>query len=205
MTEPLADLFLDANRSRKKCTICLQVKNSGQFTIRSNGRPHSWCRACAAKRKRERLNASEETRRAVYERNRDARRKRSEQYKARAREAGTRRYATPKGRAAVLFSGARARARKKNEPFLLTIERVESAITAGRCERTGIAFELIERFSATGRQSNPRSPSIDKIDSFKPYSNDNVQVVCSWYNKAKEQLSDAELYQFCKIVVQSVQ
>lgn len=52
----------------------------------------------------------------------------------------------------------------------------------GVCEVTGIPFEI--EFNG-GRVARPFTPSLDRIDPSKPYTEDNTQVVCWIYNRAK--------------------
>lgn len=43
--------------------------------------------------------------------------------------------------------------------------------------------------------------SIDRIEPGKDYTIDNVQLVCSHVNMMKSNLSEDELYEFCKAIV----
>lgn len=65
---------------------------------------------------------------------------------------------------------AKHRAKKRGLPFDLSAENIQARISSGFCEMTGIPFNL----------STPRSwdaPSLDRIDSTKGYTTDNVRVV----------------------------
>lgn len=101
---------------------------------------------------------------------------------------------TVEGRASTLFTGARQRAVIRGEPLLLTLEHVIEGIRRGRCPRTGMWFDLriVER-----HKQNPCAPSLDRINSQGPYSNENVQVVCWQYNAMKQALTPEELLFFC--------
>ncbi|WP_153065849.1 hypothetical protein [Xanthomonas campestris] len=197
-----ADHAQDLRRATvRRCSRCAVDKNHGQFTLLSSGKPHSWCRACCAEKKRlDRLDPAVRLRTAQA--NQRSRRRPSalehkQVYQARA-------YETSTGRARALHNSARQRARQRGQEFNLSLRRVLDGIESGKCERTGIAFEMKCGFVfETGRQANPRSPSIDRIDPFKPYSDDNVQIVCTWYNKAKEQLTDMEMLSFCESTVRA--
>lgn len=105
-------------------------------------------------------------------------------------------------RARTMLQNARARAKARHQPCTLTRVRIFSALKHGVCERTGIAFKVGKDES---RRQHPRAPSIDKLDRTKPYSDDNVQIVIWQYNVAKWQLTDLELLEFCRKVVQAAE
>lgn len=108
------------------------------------------------------------------------------------------RRATIPGRAANLLTGAKQRAGAKGEPFTLTLTHVVTGLERGVCPRTGFWFDL----TVGKRKQNPYAPSLDKINPTKPYSDDNVQVVCWQYNAMKQELSDEELLYFCKMITE---
>lgn len=95
-------------------------------------------------------------------------------------------YLTPEGRADKLVRAARSR---KKYPVTITASWVAEKIRRGRCEATGMEFDLSR---IDGRTRNPRAPSIDRIDPNGPYSPENVQVVLFAYNTAKGEMADAE-------------
>jgi len=108
---------------------------------------------------------------------------------------------TLKGRASVLLNGALARARKKNEEFKLTHSDVLNGISSGHCQKTLLKFDMSLRVGGKNRyQINPLSPSIDKINPLGIYEIKNVQYVCSWYNLAKGQMTEADMIDFCRRV-----
>lgn len=68
------------------------------------------------------------------------------------------------------------------ENFNLSVEFIEQKIEFGHCEVTGLPFVM----EATETKiPHPFTPSLDRIDSSKHYTEDNVQVVCWIYNRAK--------------------
>jgi hypothetical protein len=99
------------------------------------------------------------------------------------------------GRAVVLFNAAKARANNKGDPFLLTLDDVKAGIALGKCQKTGVDFELQPYGDST---QSPYAPSIDKIDPKGFYEPNNVQYVCFWYNGAKQQWSDELVLEMCK-------
>lgn len=73
-------------------------------------------------------------------------------------------------RGKALVTVAKYRAKVRGLEFNLRAENIQSRINLGVCELTGIPFDL----------KNPRSwnaPSLDRIDSGKGYTEDNVRVV----------------------------
>ena len=80
---------------------------------------------------------------------------------------------------------------------------IEEKILAGVCEVTGIEFDLHTKTSASVHAKNPWVPSLDRIDSQKPYLKDNVQVVVYMYNVCKAEFNHADVVQFCKAVASS--
>lgn len=91
---------------------------------------------------------------------------------------------TPEWRAKRLVNAARCRA---SGEFSITAEWVKERIERGVCEATDLPFDLGE---FPGSAKNPFAPSIDRIDSNKGYTTDNVQVVAWIYNLMKGQLPD---------------
>ena len=57
------------------------------------------------------------------------------------------------------------------------VARIQSKIDAGFCELTGVEFNTRDR-----RKFN--SPSIDRIDSSRGYTPDNIRIVCFAINAA---------------------
>lgn len=80
------------------------------------------------------------------------------------------------------LDGARERSRKRNMPCDLTKKDILDMVvrSGGRCELTGIWFNNKDGDSVR----NPWAPSIDRIDSKKPYSKDNCRLVCYAINTA---------------------
>ena len=71
-------------------------------------------------------------------------------------------------RGSALVSSARCRAREKNLPFDLDAEEIKAKINRGRCELTGIPFDLNGDWNA---------PSLDRIEPDQGYTKKNVRVV----------------------------
>ena len=107
---------------------------------------------------------------------------------------------TIKGRSSVLLNAAKKRALKSGEDFDLTLSDVITGISSGYCCKTLFPFDLSYQDRGKIYTINPFSPSIDKIDPKGIYTPKNVQYVCSWYNLAKGQMTEQQLFEFCRRV-----
>lgn len=141
------------------------------------------CHACNLKRKREvaaRAQATEAG--AAYNRTTTAAYRR-----------------TPLGRAGVLVFFAAKRAREAQRDFNLTRESIAERIAAGICEVTGLPFDMAP--GPNKHHANPWAPSLDRRDSSKGYTEDNVQVVVAAYNYAKSEWSADVLLRLARAIV----
>lgn len=105
----------------------------------------------------------------------------------------------PMAMAKILVGSLRARSRKKGwltnitpEDIVILFERQE-----GRCSRTGIKFTA-DHNSEAG--SGPFQPSVDRIDSTKPYTLDNVQLVVWMYNRMKGEHTTEEFAELLSMI-----
>ena len=86
------------------------------------------------------------------------------------------------GKASKLLSASKHRAKRKGVEHTLTLGWVKDHLSPMRCAVSGIPFTFhIE----ADRTRAPFSPSIDRIDSLRGYTQDNCQIVCLIYNVAK--------------------
>lgn len=97
--------------------------------------------------------------------------------------------------------GARDRSRRnKNIAFTITLEDIVTLWNKqnGKCAISGIemTYELQK-----GR--TPTNVSIDKIDRTKGYVPENIQLVCMACNQMKSDMSEEELYSFCKNIIKT--
>lgn len=108
---------------------------------------------------------------------------------------------TVPGRAALLCGAAKARAAKKGLPFDLTQDWVADRVGRGVCEATGMAF-VLKSDTGPGHNLNAHSPSIDRIDHAKGYTQDNCRVVVWIFNRARGAFSDAELIEMARAIAE---
>jgi hypothetical protein len=111
---------------------------------------------------------------------------------------GYKRRQEAKQRARTLVNSARYRAIKRKLPFDLTIDFVANAIEKGKCPITGIGFILD---APQGTRTHPWAPSIDRKDTAKGYTRDNIQIVCAIYNMAKNDYGHVELMRLASNLV----
>lgn len=101
------------------------------------------------------------------------------------------------GRANRLFLAAKHRAKISGLEFTITQSLLEVILYQGFCQKTGIPFDFS---SPNNSNFNPYAPSVDRKNPFLGYTVDNIQVVCNAYNIAKNQMTDEQFINFCKIV-----
>jgi hypothetical protein len=88
-----------------------------------------------------------------------------------------------------LVAASKKRARESGIPFSLDWRDVYLHIFTGTCQLTGLSFE--SRWAGPG--TNPYAPSIDRIDSRKGYTRDNVRLVLWAINRARGEWDDSVL------------
>lgn len=106
----------------------------------------------------------------------------------------------PRYRAGGLVANAKHRAKSLGLSFELTPEIVHVwFVEQGfRCKQTGIEFDLMN----VDPKRCLRSPSLDRIDSSIGYTISNTQLVCLFYNLAKNNSDDHELWSLMRQAVQ---
>jgi hypothetical protein len=88
----------------------------------------------------------------------------------------------PKSRSAFLFNSAKLRSKKFGGVVSITPEWIEEKILKGKCDLTGLPFDLTP---VENNHVNPYAPSLDRIDSKnRNYSIENTRVVLSAVNAA---------------------
>lgn len=148
-----------------------------------------------AKKRRQSLTPEQKAERLTRRRERNA----DPEYQRVARELYERKRCDPEHRATRMFIGSRRRAKKAGMPFALSKDWVEERLRRGRCERSGIEFDMAGELAIKLR--SPYAPSLDRIDSNKGYTPDNVQVVVWAYNSAKGTGTDADVLRLARAIV----
>jgi hypothetical protein len=85
------------------------------------------------------------------------------------------------------------RAEKANLEFALTVEDIIELCAASKCPLLGIPLRVAHESQGKGLQ--PNAPSIDRVDSTKGYTKDNVWVISHRANTIKNSATWQELYQ----------
>lgn len=91
------------------------------------------------------------------------------------------------------FMSARSSAKRRNHQFNITVDYLDLILKQqeNRCAYTNLEFD----------NSNPMlSLSLDRIDSKKGYIFDNVQFVLSSVNYMKQDFTEEEFMNLCKII-----
>lgn len=111
---------------------------------------------------------------------------------------------TIRGRLYSIFGAARDRARKADMECSITLDWVVDRYQeiGGICEVTGIELTL-DRNPPGERFQQPFNPSLDRIDSSKGYTPDNVRLVCVMVNLALNRFGDAAFDKMCRTYVEN--
>jgi hypothetical protein len=91
--------------------------------------------------------------------------------------------------------------KRKNLEKTLTYENILPILEAGKCQLTGLPFDFKP---AKNTYRNPRSPSIDRIDSQKGYFPDNVRVVLCSVNEALGEYEDDVMLPILEAMVKGI-
>lgn len=183
----------------KKCNSCKQVKPFEMFYKRkqSNDGYDFTCKECKTTQYKKYYNS--EKRKEEYEKNRNKYLEKGKEYRKnnreKCKESALKWYRKTKveNAAKYLYKYAKSRALKKGLEFTIT----ETDISIPEyCPILG--YKII-----VGKgNDNKFSPSIDRIDSSKGYTPDNIQIVCKLFNSMKWSSTREELIHFCKSVLE---
>lgn len=172
-----------------QCSACCIVKPLSKFEIRRD-RPGFIRRACfkcmdQAKRRRPGFIRIKEARRHAT-RDANAKRRGASDWQEMCVLRSTEIYQWLRRQG---VGAARSRAREKGLPFSLDSQWIiDQARRPAKCAITGL--DLVFREPWPGRSPHPQAPSIDRINSRRGYTPDNVRLVCFWANTSKNSMSD---------------
>lgn len=92
-----------------------------------------------------------------------------------------------------LISGAKKRSKDKGEILDINRESISRAVHLGWCQETYPPLPLV-----LDKPGSAFSPSIDRIDSNKSYTDENIRVACIQANMARNHFSDQDTIQTCQ-------
>lgn len=100
-----------------------------------------------------------------------------------------------------IWQSAKHNAKMRGMAFEITTEDVMTSYRKnhGKCAVTGIPFDMSKYKGGQGRR--PWVPSIDRIDSAKPYTTDNIRIVCVATNLAMNWWGEDVLARLAKAYV----
>lgn len=81
-------------------------------------------------------------------------------------------------------------AKNRSTNVTITEDWILDKLSSGKCEVTGMAFE----FETKAKTRYPMAPSLDQINPGKGYTPENTRLVCNWFNTAKSEYSDEQLF-----------
>jgi hypothetical protein len=197
-------------QKHRKCWICQQeYPTTAEFFYKDKNDKYGFSKRCkecnkiANKRYREKnpdyfskkcLEAYQKRKLENPKYNVDRYSKYREQYLSRRKNWSASEY----GRLYDIFSAARTRAKKKKIEFDLTMDFVIKMFSnqGSLCALTGL--KLNTGFKQKGNNWNPYCPSIDKIDSEKGYTKDNIRIVSVIANLSLNQFGDIVFDEMCR-------
>ncbi len=107
-------------------------------------------------------------------------------------------YNSIEGRAKKMFRDAKARAKKANVSFDITLDWILVKLERGVCEETGIILDL-NTFGT--RRHTYNAPSLDRVIPELGYTKENTKMTCFMYNCAKNEFTKGELFEVCSAFV----
>ena len=112
------------------------------------------------------------------------------------------RRASPYGRSQNLISDARNSSKKRKLEINISRDWIEEKLNRGICELTGLPFDFTP---SKNTYLNKFAPSLDRINSSKGYTKDNVRVVLCAVNLALGQYNDEEMLPILKAMITGIE
>lgn len=180
------------------CNTCELELEATEFYKRVGSIPNTTrCKSCTRQYNRDWYESNPEAKQK--RRNRASKYREDPEKVIASKERSTKFYASISGRAKTLLKGAQRRSHKFSEPLTVDVEFIQEKLENGFCEVTNLPFDFSPHLEY---DKNPYSPSIDRIDSNKGYTKDNTRIVIWQYNLMKGEITDQELLDICKILVE---
>lgn len=107
----------------------------------------------------------------------------------------------------TLLASAKKNAKSRGLEFALELADLQAlaALSGGKCQMTGMAFEYgvaTEMAQSEGRRRRLWLPSLDRIESRAGYVPGNVRLVCFAVNAARQEFGDEVLLKIARALVQ---
>jgi hypothetical protein len=102
-----------------------------------------------------------------------------------------------RGVASLIRSHMKSNSKKRGQSWddsWWSVESIQAKIENGKCEKTGLPFEIREE--TTRHKKRAFIPSPDRLDNSKGYEPSNVQWVLFIYNMMKNNFDDADVAHF---------
>lgn len=98
-----------------------------------------------------------------------------------------------------LFDEIKTKAKQRNYIFEITIEDIWNQYLKqnGKCYLSGLPIKFYQQVKLRKKET----ASLDRIDSKKGYTKDNIQIVHKHINLMKKELSNIEFINICKTLV----
>jgi len=165
------------------CSRCEKILDKSKFKIKNlnTGELTKWCIDCLdkqlqySKENTERVNGYKEK---YYLKNRD---------KIVATYENNKNTVFEKTKA--LIHDSRVRAEEKNFKFDLGFDNILTRIKEGKCEKTGISFNIV----VDSKKRGPWNPSLNRKNNTGGYTEDNIEVVAWSYNNMIANMDDQEI------------
>lgn len=109
---------------------------------------------------------------------------------------------TFRGRGVQMLARSRNRAKESGIEHSIVLEDILPRIETGFCELTKLPFDLTPPNNAS---QNPYSPSIDRIDSLKGYTKDNIRIVLYAVNAALGQYGTEIMLPILKAMITGIE
>lgn len=170
------------------CEFCGEFKSEREMIARENGYPPRRCKVCVS----ERNQRNRETNREGLSARRKA------WYRSKGRRLIMERHEVPEMRARRTMASLKTRCKKRGIPLDIDIEWILTRFLDGRCEVTGIEFDL--KITTKTVHISPWSPTIDRRNPDGGYLKDNCRMVVWAYNLAKARWTDDVVRQLAEAI-----